>query len=468
MQAMANRPNSPVVYDGVNGNRVYPAETSARRTIGALLHAAPTGRKSIARGASPWFAGVRETVSPDGATVCRPSYCRPVGAYDSSAFRTRGLRPWLLTAAALRLKQWPLHNSAKAGANRWVTPVLILLAATALGCAGNSKNKWTFANLDPRSTLGWKKDEPAKPEPQVPTRLVATWTEAVLNTAGEKSKRGFGGRIAFFNRDSDDPVRVDGQLVVYAFDETARKSHETQPTRKYIFPADEVVRHESDSALGPAYSFWLPWDEVGGPQKNVSLIARFEPKGGPIVIGEQTRHFLPGGRLDAQPPQLARDHRADMLNGVRLASYADPAAEGAIPDLAEPFTSPGETSAASAGKKPMVTSTIPLPARLASALKEQPSHHAAGVNTNESASLPLSQLSTMRASGTLGPGEPVPVALPQTAVPSATAPAEAPRQTPSRPTAARRAAPGSLRDSLLATLPAQARQASQAANAPAR
>jgi hypothetical protein len=191
-----------------------------------------------------------------------------------------------------------------------------------LGCATDSKNKWKFANLDPRRTLGWKKDDAEKPEPQVPTRLVATWAEAVLNTAGEKPKRGFGGRIVFFNRETDDPVRVDGQLVVYAFDETARKSHETQPTRKYIFPADEVVRHESDSALGPAYSFWLPWDEVGGPQKNISLIARFEPTGGPIVIGEQTRHFLPGTSLDAQAPQYARGARARVGSGraTRLAS----------------------------------------------------------------------------------------------------------------------------------------------------
>jgi hypothetical protein len=357
-----------------------------------------------------------------------------------------------------------------AGAFQRTLPLLLLVAITT-GCAAGSKNKWKFANLDPRRTFGGKKDEAEKPEPQAPTRLVATWTEAVLNTAGEKPKRGFGGRVAFFNRESDDPVRVDGQLVVYAFDETARKSHETQPTRKYIFPAAEVVRHESNSALGPAYSFWLPWDEVGGPQKNISLIARFEPTGGPIVIGEQTRHFLPGTSLDAQAPQYARDHRADMLNGVRLASYSDPAAQGPVPDLAEPLASQAETSGGSLGKKPMTTSTIPLPPRLATALKEQHTHQAASLDASGSASLPLSQLSTMPASGILGPGEPVRAAPRPSIVPATQAPAEAPKQSPARPTASRRAqpaAPGSLRDSLLSTLPAQARQSSQAAPAPAR
>ena len=95
-------------------------------------------------------------------------------------------------------------------------------------------------------------------------------------------------------REKDDPVRVEGQLVVYAFDETDRAPHETQPTRRYIFPKDEFARHESDSKLGASYSVWLPWDEAGGPSKKISLIARFEPEGGPIVLGEQTRHMLPG------------------------------------------------------------------------------------------------------------------------------------------------------------------------------
>jgi hypothetical protein len=350
------------------------------------------------------------------------------------------------------------------------TMVVLLLAAASLGCATDSKSNWKFASLDPRRTLGWN-EEKDKPEPQVPTRLVATWTEAVLNKAGEQPKRGFGGRIAFFTRETDDPVRVDGQLVVYAFDESDRKSHETHPTRRYVFPADEVTRHESETALGPAYSFWLPWDEVGGPQKNISLIARFEPRGGPIVIGEQTRHFLPGSNLDAQPPQLARDHRTDMLNGIRLASYTDPAQQTPAPDLAEPRATQGRAHEELTGKPPVSTTTIPLPPRLATVLKEQARQSA--VDSSAAAQLPLSHQSTLRPTGTLGPGEPVRAPLPQAIAPQSPA---MPADDVEKPSAARaataRRAPaagtGSLRDSLLSTLPAQARQSAQGAPAPAR
>jgi len=130
----------------------------------------------------------------------------------------------------------------------------------------------------------------------VPTRLVSTWTDTVLHRQGEQAQRGFGGRLLFFNEESDDPVRVEGQLVVYAYDDSGRAAHETHPARRFVFPATQFVRHESETTVGASYSVWLPWDAVGGEQKNISLIARFEPKAGPLVVGEQTKHLLPGVR----------------------------------------------------------------------------------------------------------------------------------------------------------------------------
>lgn len=134
--------------------------------------------------------------------------------------------------------------------------------------------------------------------PEVPTRIVSTWTDTVLQRAGKPPQRGFGGRIVFFNRETEDPLRVDGQLIVYAYDESDRKPHETHPTRKYVFPKEEFARHESESQLGPSYSVWIPWDDVGGDIKHISLIARFDPDGANYVMGEQTKHLLPGVRKE--------------------------------------------------------------------------------------------------------------------------------------------------------------------------
>jgi hypothetical protein len=271
---------------------------------------------------------------------------------------------------------------------------LAFIAATCFGCASQSKKESKLAAWDVRRA--WTKEE-EKPEPQVPSRLVATWTETVLSKAGQKPLRGFGGRIAFFKQASEDPVRVDGQLVVYAFDETSRASHETHPTRKYIFPADQVVRHESESKVGPSYSFWLPWDEAGGPQRNISLIARFEPKDGPIVIGEQTKHFLPGSALDASTPQLAEEASA-VVNSVRLAAYSKQAEEVAA-DAATPLSAVAQQESPAAARPQMSTTTIPLPRRLGASLSQQVQKADSNTTMYDSRAagdVPLSQLSAMR------------------------------------------------------------------------
>ncbi len=140
----------------------------------------------------------------------------------------------------------------------------------------------------------WPFRDKDKPKEGTPERMVCTWADTVLTQAGQKPQRGFGGRIMFYEKDEKNPILVDGQLVVYAFDEAGRDPTDNKPTRRYVFPAEQMPIHMSKSELGASYSFWLPWDEAGGPRTDVSLICRFEPKGGSVVTSEQTKHRLPG------------------------------------------------------------------------------------------------------------------------------------------------------------------------------
>jgi hypothetical protein len=85
-------------------------------------------------------------------------------------------------------------------------------------------------------------------------------------------------------------------MIVYGFVEDDRERGEAAPDRKFVFPAESLDLHEAQSKLGASYNFWLPWGEADGPQQQVSLIARFTPKHGSVVVGEQTTHTLPGKR----------------------------------------------------------------------------------------------------------------------------------------------------------------------------
>ena len=109
----------------------------------------------------------------------------------------------------------------------------------------------------------------------------------------------------FYEGKNEEPVKVDGTLVVYAFDETDRDANNARPDRKYVFTPEQVPPHYSKSKIGHSYSVWLPWDQVGGVQKEITLIVRFQPKEGPVAIGEPARQLLPG-RIVANEPGLRR------------------------------------------------------------------------------------------------------------------------------------------------------------------
>lgn len=145
---------------------------------------------------------------------------------------------------------------------------------------------------------------PSGDKPQAPTRMVAVWTDAVAQHPAKRASRGFGGRLMFFGRDPSEPVRVDGTLVVYAFE--GRKG-EAKPDRKYVFKPEQFVNHYSESKLGHSYSVWIPWDETGGAKKDIGLVCRFDPVEGAPVISEHTVVTLPGlsQPVDAQDTRTA-------------------------------------------------------------------------------------------------------------------------------------------------------------------
>jgi hypothetical protein len=154
---------------------------------------------------------------------------------------------------------------------------------------------------------------------QTPVRMTALWTDTVLVEAGVV---GFGGRIMFYGQGDEDPIRVAGELTVFAYDDTEHVHAESVPARKYVFRAEELAGHYSESKLGHSYSFWVPWDRVGGPQRQVSLIARFKSAKGGVVMSEMTRHLLPGSQPRALPlVQSQQSPTQNVASGVAQASH---------------------------------------------------------------------------------------------------------------------------------------------------
>lgn len=166
----------------------------------------------------------------------------------------------------------------------------------------------------------WKKEETLV----TPDRVLPVWTDSVLHQTNQPGIRGFGGRIYFYGKENTDPVEVDGSLAVYVFDADDANPSNQKPLRKFMFTADQFKSHMSKTSIGPSYSVWLPWGEVGGPPMRLSLIARFEGREGGTTISDPTIKMLPGVPIEKEVAKA--DLNSSQSNGsqVSLAGHSEP------------------------------------------------------------------------------------------------------------------------------------------------
>jgi hypothetical protein len=125
----------------------------------------------------------------------------------------------------------------------------------------------------------------------------AIWTPAIQT--GEQPQRGFGGRVYFYDNEEKRPIKVDGTIAVYAFDETNRKPNDNEPTRVYTFAKEDVKKsYVKSKQLGHSYNLWIPWDVAGpdGDAKRISLIVRYIPDKGSSVVSQQVTAYLAGNK----------------------------------------------------------------------------------------------------------------------------------------------------------------------------
>ncbi len=191
--------------------------------------------------------------------------------------------------------------------------ILSLLGVMTLsGCA-------SFTEADPKKK---KKDKSwysfKKKEYQVPQAVNVTWAYDLLTVPGKPATRGFGGRFYFYNEKTQ-AIPVDGELMVYGFDDTRGSSDSTdlnQATKRFKFTAEQLTSHFSEGQLGASYSVWIPWDTAPGEQKKIMLIPTFIAKDGKLVRGAAATLNLPGKPRMSDSDSIAQA-AATFTNGQR-------------------------------------------------------------------------------------------------------------------------------------------------------
>ena len=152
-----------------------------------------------------------------------------------------------------------------------------------------------------------------KKEYQTPQSMNVTWSHDILTLPGKAATRGFGGRFYFYD-DKTKAIPVEGDMVVYGFDDTNQQQSTadlSQATKRFRFTAEQFTTHFTEGELGPSYSVWIPWDEAYGAPKKIMLIPTFLTKEGRIVRGSAANLNLPG--ITKNDPNEASVQQASVV-----------------------------------------------------------------------------------------------------------------------------------------------------------
>jgi hypothetical protein len=329
-------------------------------------------------------------------------------------------------------------------------PVVFFLAAVVVTSAVGCQSMPSIAALTGSGAGSQKVQESKYP---APAKVAVIWSPAVMNQPGQPPTRGFGGRVYFYDA-SNSPVPVEGQLVVYGYNDSQAGAPGKAPERKYVYTPEQFTQHYSPTQLGASYSVWIPWDTVGQPQMEISLVPVFTAASGQLVVGQPSHNLLPGPTTAPPESKMASEfvplqYGSLNQNGppplgnydVQRVAYEQMAQQAAMQQSV-----PGQvTRTHPQGSLGVETMSITLPGTMADRLAQAPatasplerlSQYRAAMANQAAAAPPMGTMSqatamTPAASGgkprTVGYQPPLPPA------PTAPAPPPAPGRPPSQP-----------------------------------
>ena len=172
----------------------------------------------------------------------------------------------------------------------FLSAIMLAMMVCSLGCSGLGKS----SGHGPSAIKSMLSDD--KPEFFAPSSMVAIWKPSTYEKAGTKSLRGFGGRF-YFHDAQNLPVKVSGKLTIYGYDD-AEGETSGKADRKFVFESSTFQKHHSATGLGDSYSFWVPWDEVGGVERTITLIPVFKSVDGKIPESKPATLRLPGKKRE--------------------------------------------------------------------------------------------------------------------------------------------------------------------------
>ncbi|SFI45642.1 hypothetical protein [Planctomicrobium piriforme] len=164
--------------------------------------------------------------------------------------------------------------------------------------------------------------------------LICLWEAGEGTGLDGLPSRGFVGQLMFFAHGIDPPVRIDGDVRIFVFDDQGTPEEQERPIHQFDFDAAAFQAFLTETNIGAAYQFFLPYTKKGGNRSTCSLRVRYTPKNGNPVYSKMGSVIL-AGTTPRKPEQPVG--QAPVRNeGIQLVSHAETFASDAT--ISQPAT----------------------------------------------------------------------------------------------------------------------------------
>jgi len=139
------------------------------------------------------------------------------------------------------------------------------------------------------------KDVPISDASNPIVEMVCLWEAADGIGLDKKPCRGFAGQLLFFSGQNKAPIRLDGDLRIYVFDDASGIEERGKPIHQFDFDAGACTAFLTDTNLGAAYQMFIPYTRKGSHLANCEIRVRYTPKNnGNPVYSKMAKVILPG------------------------------------------------------------------------------------------------------------------------------------------------------------------------------
>lgn len=152
------------------------------------------------------------------------------------------------------------------------------------------------------------------------TKCLCLWQQAEGTTAEGKRTRGIAGQVFFFPLDGEIPVKVQGDIRAFLFDDVGSAEEQTRPIHQVALSSAEWNSTITETQFGPAYNIFVPYPRTGGQEVNCALRLRLTRPDGSELFSDMSQVKLAGTTRRSTENQFTPNHGHQKAPEERQAS----------------------------------------------------------------------------------------------------------------------------------------------------